>query len=60
MILEQKSVLYYKISRLKLVPIDKPNFKPKVQTGTGQWLMSIFAVIDYIWSATCQSKIYEK
>ena len=26
----------------------------------GQWLMSIFADIDYIWLATCQSKIYEK
>ena len=25
----------------------------------GQWLMSIFADIDYIWLATCQSKIYK-
>ena len=28
--------------------------------GKGQRLMSIFAGIDYIWLATCQSKIYEK
>ena len=28
--------------------------------GKGQRLMSIFAVIDYIWLATYQSKIYEK
>ena len=26
----------------------------------GQPLMSIFAAIDYIWLAICQSKIYEK
>ena len=27
--------------------------------GKGQQLMSIFAVNDYIWLATCQSKIYK-
>ena len=28
--------------------------------GKGQRLRSIFAVTDYIWLATCQSKIYKK
>ena len=28
--------------------------------GKGHGLMSIFAVNDYIWLATCQSKIYKK
>ena len=28
--------------------------------GKGQRLMSIFAVIDYNWLATCQKKIYKK
>ena len=63
----QRQIIHTKHLQLRLILFGKKLFK-KIQLGGGavqgqgqrQLLMSIFAVNDYIWLATCQSKIYEK
>ena len=62
------------LTRQRVMPYHSCVMKPKLQQyhtiqlggggvqgqGKGQRLTNIFAFNDYIWLATCQSKIFEK